>query len=207
MTPDPAWGQISISLSPRLSPRNLLVRRFVHLFVGSMQFAAVCLPDEPAAAADNWVVPDVSPEVEAGGDAEGAWYPTLAVLTGNTSRERGLRLWGLTLGMTMCATLLSSPPLPPKRRGLTLPHLLRLPPCSDLIGLMQLPPIDEPETAFKSALPYTVPSSFGDDPPYAVGSKRGEKSRGGKDVGRSGLNAGLECVAGCPRVPTSSARC
>lgn len=101
MTPDPAWGQISISLSPRLSPRNLLVRRFIHLFVGSMQFAAICLPDEPTAMAEGWHVPNVSPEVEAGGDAEGAWYPTIAVLTGNTKTERGLRLWGLTLGMTM----------------------------------------------------------------------------------------------------------
>jgi hypothetical protein len=81
-----------------------------------MQFVAICLPDEPTAAADGWVVPDVSPEVEAGGDAEGAWYPTLAVLRGKTSTERGLRLWGLTLGMTMCvdrvAQSRSSSPVP-----------------------------------------------------------------------------------------------
>ncbi|KAL7408985.1 hypothetical protein BDY24DRAFT_404767 [Mrakia frigida] len=105
LVPPITWSTISISLSPRIA-RNVFIRRFVHLWVGSMQFSAISLPDTPTATAAGWK-PDasLSPEVEAGGDA--SWLPFDLPWTQRSTP--GLRLWGLTLGMTLDLTSLFQP--------------------------------------------------------------------------------------------------
>ena len=117
VVPPITWATISISLSPRLSPRNVLIRRIIHLFVGSMQFNAIALPDTPTATAPGFV-PDftLSPEIAAGGDA--SWLP--GAPWGRKRVEKGLRLWGLTLGMYCLPVLLPSAPRSSSRFYLSL---------------------------------------------------------------------------------------
>lgn len=64
--------------------------------VGNMKFGAVLLPDEPDAIAEGWV-PEFA-ERDDGGDDYGS-SGTIGGGSGNKPRQ--LRLWGLTLGMTL----------------------------------------------------------------------------------------------------------
>lgn len=68
-------------------------------------------------------------------------------------------------------------------------------PRSDLVSLMQLPPIDAPEPVFKSLLPYTVPSTFGEDAPRPTSTREFRRgAKGSQRKGATGLNAGLVYV-------------
>ncbi|CED83272.1 ATP-dependent RNA helicase pitchoune [Phaffia rhodozyma] len=185
LLPPSQWAVISISLSPRLSPRNMLVRRFIHLFVGSMQYGAIALPDKPSATAEGWVRDDVSPEVEAGGED---WTQTVGTFEhwfgvgkkkARGERETGLRLWGLTLGMTLefLSFLIPSSSLTPPDSPAFSPTLKTLP------------------------LPFTVISSF-EDPKSGIErqdirpesypvNKRNEKQLNSRV---RGLNPGLSAV-------------
>ncbi|WVF66452.1 hypothetical protein IAT40_001192 [Kwoniella sp. CBS 6097] len=84
------WSQIEIDISTRLSPRNQLVRWCLRNLIGKMQFGCVLLPDEPEHLAEGFD-PNFEFEepLEGGG---GSW---------TVNGRRQLRLWGLTLGMTL----------------------------------------------------------------------------------------------------------
>ncbi|KAM0786375.1 hypothetical protein ACM66B_001843 [Microbotryomycetes sp. NB124-2] len=86
LTPPQAhYGQVSIDISTRLAPRNMLARYALKMLVGSMNFTCILLPNEPIAVGN---MPPRPPKGE---------LPEL-------------KLWGLTLGMTL--DLLSSMKLP-----------------------------------------------------------------------------------------------
>ncbi|KAK4050304.1 hypothetical protein OIV83_003625 [Microbotryomycetes sp. JL201] len=83
--PQAQYGNVSIDISTRLAPRNMLARFALKMLVGSMNFTCILLPNEPIA------VGNMPPRPPKGHLPE-------------------LKLWGLTLGMTL--DLLSSMKLP-----------------------------------------------------------------------------------------------
>ncbi|KLT40136.1 hypothetical protein CC85DRAFT_287844 [Cutaneotrichosporon oleaginosum] len=86
------WSYIDIDISTRLSPRNQLVRWALRGLVGKMQFGCILLPDEPDFVAEGF---DMSMEFEEPPEGgSGTWYDA-------SSGKRLLRLWGLSLGMSL----------------------------------------------------------------------------------------------------------
>ncbi|ORY25179.1 hypothetical protein BCR39DRAFT_471642 [Naematelia encephala] len=86
------WSQIEIDISTRLSPRNSFIRWALRGLVGKMQFGCVLLPDEPDHVAEGFNLDMEFEEPAEGGS--GSWYDKKA-------GRRMLRLWGLSLGMTL----------------------------------------------------------------------------------------------------------
>ncbi len=86
------WSYIDIDISTRLSPRNQLVRWALRGLVGKMQFGCILLPDEPDYVAEGF---DMSMEFEEPPEGgSGTWFDA-------ASGQRLLRLWGLSLGMSL----------------------------------------------------------------------------------------------------------
>lgn len=173
-----------------MAPRNHLLRQFIHLFVGSMQFPAISLPDDPAASAEGWLGPSVGvpPEVEAGGDA--SWWPRLPW---EKPSEPGLRLWGISLSITLdLVSLISHPRSTPPETTTTL----------GAEGMDA--PQASPNSSGTAAAVFSVPSSFvlGDGGraqsfpggyPAEAAAKRAAKrkrERGAEKKPGRGLNAG-----------------
>ncbi|GAA5913973.1 hypothetical protein JCM5296_006716 [Sporobolomyces johnsonii] len=88
-SPAARYGSVEIDIASRLAPRNRVARAALQMLVGKMYFKCILLPNDPVAVGQ--LQPDVPP---------GAELPDL-------------RLWGLTLGMTLDLlshmTLSSSP--------------------------------------------------------------------------------------------------
>lgn len=169
-------SSISISLAPRLSPRNVLIRRFIHLFVGSMRFTAISLPDEPTAIAEGYEKGSDLPEVEAGGD-----HPNWLSLAFGQKSVPGLRLWGLTLGMTLdLISLLNLPTPSPTSSAVTSSSALSTEPSP--LSASPIPsPLPSPSASSDRPPPVMVSSSFAEDsfpggyprPTDAAGMKSG----------------------------------
>lgn len=83
------WGDVEIDISSRLSPRNKLIRVLLRGLVGGMKFTSLLLPDEPSC-----ISPEYLPEFE---DLTRDGSGTIMGKNG----QRRLRLWGLTLGMSL----------------------------------------------------------------------------------------------------------
>ncbi|SNX87330.1 uncharacterized protein MEPE_06040 [Melanopsichium pennsylvanicum] len=99
-TPRPKWGTTSVDISSRLAPKSPLVRWILRALVGKMDFKCVLLPNEPVAVAEY------DDEVDEGAIADasnfGAEKAGSHVARVEESHVRSeLRLWGLTLGMTL----------------------------------------------------------------------------------------------------------
>lgn len=86
------WSHIDIDISTRLSPRNRFIRWALRQLVGKMQFGCVLLPDEPDHIAEGFDNTLEFADPPDGGS--GSWYDKAA-------GKRRLRLWGLSLGMTL----------------------------------------------------------------------------------------------------------
>lgn len=85
MPPQAAWGDIPVDLGSRLAARSGLLRAVLRLLIGHMHFRCILLPNDPAAAA--------SPS------APGS--PLASAPSASTHDQGDLKLWGLTLGMTL----------------------------------------------------------------------------------------------------------
>ncbi|OCF71245.1 hypothetical protein I204_08198 [Kwoniella mangroviensis CBS 8886] len=83
------WSHVEIDIGSRLSPRNRFVRWCLRNLIGKMQFGCVILPDEPETVAEGFNPLDEFDDIPEG---SGSWL---------NDGERHLRLWGLTLGMTL----------------------------------------------------------------------------------------------------------
>ncbi|EPQ27511.1 uncharacterized protein PFL1_05049 [Pseudozyma flocculosa PF-1] len=105
-TPSPKWGTESVDISSRLAPKSPLVRWMLRALVGKMDFKCVLLPNEPVAVAEY----DEEEEELARAEAQG--YNSRAQHDGQAGAKIAqaeyespdrpeLRLWGLTLGMTL----------------------------------------------------------------------------------------------------------
>ncbi|KAK4683727.1 hypothetical protein P7C73_g6503, partial [Tremellales sp. Uapishka_1] len=98
------WSHIEIDISTRLSPRNKLARWALRRLVGKMQFGCVLLPDEPDYVAEGFDVNDEFEDPPEGGS--GSWW-------NHDEGKRMLRLWGLTLGMSLDLLAHLPSPSPP----------------------------------------------------------------------------------------------
>ncbi|KAK8845418.1 hypothetical protein IAR55_006131 [Kwoniella newhampshirensis] len=135
------WSQIEIDIGTRLSPRNQFVRWCLRNLIGKMQFGCVLLPDEPENIAEGFDPNFEFEEPLEGGS--GSW-------TNAVDGKRVLRLWGLTLGMTL--DLLAHYP------NVTPPHLVA--PRSRANSKPPSP--TTPEYVNTPRTPVTVTSSFED---------------------------------------------
>lgn len=96
-TPTPKWGVTSVDIASRLAPKSPAVRWALRVLVGKMDFRCILLPNKPIAVAetdeeDEVVSPRINPNGELIGDS----------FHGLEQGERPeLKLWGLTLGMTL----------------------------------------------------------------------------------------------------------
>ncbi|GFZ50715.1 hypothetical protein JCM24511_08473 [Saitozyma sp. JCM 24511] len=99
------WSHIEIDISTRLSPRNRFIRWALRGLVGKMEFGCVLLPDEPDHVAEGFDAEMEFEEPAEGGG--GSWI-------NKADGKRMLRLWGLSLGMTLdlLAHLPSATPAP-----------------------------------------------------------------------------------------------
>ncbi|TKY85441.1 hypothetical protein EX895_005603 [Sporisorium graminicola] len=100
-TPKPKWGTTSVDISSRLAPKSPLVRWVLRALVGKMDFKCILLPNDPVAVAEY----DENDE-EAGLLVDASNYGTEKAGSYIARVEEGkarpeLRLWGLTLGMTL----------------------------------------------------------------------------------------------------------
>ncbi|KAJ9098706.1 hypothetical protein QFC21_004354 [Naganishia friedmannii] len=134
--PKAQWSNVQIDISSRLSPRNKLVRLILRGLVGNMNFGCVLLPDDPEVIADGF-----NPEFLEDRTAQGG-----GTIYGPDGR-RQLRLWGLTLGMTL--DLLAHLP-----QDGTIPVVRRMSLMEDEKERYDVPVGFEPRT------PVTVTSSF-----------------------------------------------
>ncbi|GAA5852103.1 hypothetical protein JCM9279_005058 [Rhodotorula babjevae] len=75
--PAAKYGSVPIDIATRLAPRNKVARWILHMLVGQMDFKCILLPNDPVAVGQQ--LPPLPP----GGKAP------------------ELKLWGLTLGMTL----------------------------------------------------------------------------------------------------------
>ena len=135
----PRWSSVSVDASSRLAPRHSTVLRLlVRLLVGSMKFPAILIPSSlpPApfpCAADEKVIDAKRAHVEAAGSAPSSLQRQRSFqLRPRFGRDGGggggvLKLWGLSLGMTL--DLLAHRAPPEVRRGGA--GALLLPPDAD----------------------------------------------------------------------------
>lgn len=75
-TPEPIWSNVTVDVASRLAPRHSWIKILVRILVGSMQFSAIVL-DRPLEREKR------------------------RASSRTTSRPGELKLWGLTLGMTL----------------------------------------------------------------------------------------------------------
>ncbi|KAL9933324.1 hypothetical protein V8E36_008042 [Tilletia maclaganii] len=102
-TPKPRWGLTSVDIASRLAPKSPAVRWVLRALVGKMDFRCVLLPNRPIATANQ------DGELEEHGNEQyppGERYPNPSaashLLLGTDAPSKAeLRLWGLTLGMTL----------------------------------------------------------------------------------------------------------
>lgn len=102
-TPSPRWGITSVDIASRLAPKSPAVRWALRALVGKMDFRCILLPNMPIAVAAGLEEEEedansmtMSPTVrrEKGLD-------DLETAVGENGQRPELRLWGLTLGMTL----------------------------------------------------------------------------------------------------------
>lgn len=98
-TPKPKWGVTSVDIASRLAPKSPAVRWSLRALVGKMDFRCILLPNRPIAVADS----DEDGNEEG---HQGLAGPHQGDITGPADTAAGserpeLKLWGLTLGMTL----------------------------------------------------------------------------------------------------------
>jgi hypothetical protein len=137
VTSKPAWSNVTVDISSRLAPKDSILRTLVQLLVGTMRFDAIVLDSEPSTTRnkekDGWGFGQDGLTKKKKG-RNGSNFVALEASnekyepeSGNTARQRRrgakggddngdeLRLWGLTLGMTM--DLMNHMKLPAFRSG------------------------------------------------------------------------------------------
>lgn len=95
-TPKPSWGSTSVDIASRLAPKSPAVRWALRVLVGKMDFRCILLPNKPIAIAegqeDEEDMGNLSPTLQREKGFEAL---------GEDGERPELKLWGLTLGMTL----------------------------------------------------------------------------------------------------------
>lgn len=124
----PKWSTVTVDAASRLAPKHsAFLRILVRVFIGSMQFPAIVLPPTSPTVAKN----------EKGEKSESSKLRDGLAEKGIPTRSLAqLKLWGLSLGMTLdlMSYMILSPPTEPTRDGTESPTA-----SSPLSQVMQLP--------------------------------------------------------------------
>ncbi|PWN29451.1 hypothetical protein BDZ90DRAFT_213714, partial [Jaminaea rosea] len=102
-TPAPKWGVVSIDISTRLAPKSRGIRMLLQGLLGKMDFRCILLPNEPWAVAgeEGETETPSSEEVGPNGEKARAGAAAMTTLPWEDESKMELKLWGLTLGMTI----------------------------------------------------------------------------------------------------------
>ncbi|KAI0757344.1 hypothetical protein C8Q80DRAFT_1133148 [Daedaleopsis nitida] len=114
----PRWSSVSVDASARLAPRHsTILRVLVRLLVGSMKFPAILIPSSVFVDATDEKVLDVKrAQVESAGSPPPMMKKQRSFqLRPRHGSDETLKLWGLSLGMTL--DLLAHMAPPEARRG------------------------------------------------------------------------------------------
>ncbi|CAO1618336.1 unnamed protein product [Sympodiomycopsis kandeliae] len=131
-TPEPKWGRVSIDISTRLAPKSTGIRWALKGLLGKMDFRCVLLPNDPWAIADDDPSDDASSISSSALDRRTTGVKVKAPTKEEETSE--LKLWGLTLGMTIdLLAHMSTAPSPsgdttPTTPSITLQSMLNTPP-------------------------------------------------------------------------------
>ncbi|RDX56236.1 hypothetical protein OH76DRAFT_1452295 [Lentinus brumalis] len=98
----PRWSSVSVDASSRLAPRHsTILRLLVRLLVGSMKFPAILIPSSPmsvtADTPDEKTLDVKRAQLETAGSAP----PSMKRQRSRYAPDETLKLWGLSLGMTL----------------------------------------------------------------------------------------------------------
>ena len=184
--PGPLWSTVTVDAASRLAPRHsTALRLLMRALVGSMQFPALVLapptaPLDPDASPEKEPLPRGSLEVESGT----ALLPYRAALHRHPHHPQALKLWGLSLGMTLDLLAYMAPapgaPLTPWD-------------ADALMGVSGLP------LGADEDLDYDVWSASGNGNGADAGGMRRRKSGRGGRRGRGRINAPPSLTAVFPR--------
>ncbi|KIM26619.1 hypothetical protein M408DRAFT_330554 [Serendipita vermifera MAFF 305830] len=136
VTSKPAWSNVTVDISSRLAPKDSVLRTLVQLLVGTMRFDAIVLnsTEQPNVNKDGWTFGQdglTKKKIKKNGsnfvalEASNEKYEPANVNAlprrrrGSDDYEDELRLWGLTLGMTM--DLMSHMKMPFQPSGMSSP--------------------------------------------------------------------------------------
>jgi len=101
----PLWSTVTVDTASRLAPKHSRVLRpLMHILVGSMQFPALVLSNTVLATAESLDDKRLRRSLEAeAGALNPALHPASATLYPriNGDEHHALKLWGLSLGMTL----------------------------------------------------------------------------------------------------------
>lgn len=139
----PKWTTVTVDAASRVAPKHsAILRVLVRLFIGSMRFPAIFLPSEQV----------VQEKVNGTGNGNGKEHQHPAPI------KKNLKLWGLSLGMTldlMSYMILPNPSPPPSLSST--PKVATPTPSSPLSGEMHLPRQQTPSD-FPFRMEYVAPS-------------------------------------------------
>lgn len=97
VTTRPTWSTVTVDISSRLAPRHALTRSIIRLLLGKMTFDAIVLNDDESVN-KNWAIKRRRTAGLDWGLLDGPEQTRKRV---EGTEEEELRLWGLTLGMTL----------------------------------------------------------------------------------------------------------
>lgn len=90
LSPHPTWSFVTVDISSRLAPRHNILRTAVRLLVGNMRFRALVLTRDDLEEFDDLHRANSNGMVKRGYQSRNG-----------DGRAEELRVWGLTLGMTL----------------------------------------------------------------------------------------------------------
>ncbi|PVF96388.1 hypothetical protein CPB86DRAFT_787013 [Serendipita vermifera] len=102
----PAWSTVDVDISSRLAPRDSIVRSLVQLLVGSMRFDAIVLNGRGHSSNSKGLIREGYKKREGFNfvtieSSNERYDPSKKEKRQTDKDDEDLRLWGLTLGMTM----------------------------------------------------------------------------------------------------------
>jgi hypothetical protein len=119
----PKWSTVTVDAASRLAPKHsTALRLLVQVLVGSMEFPAIIVqPSSPPS-----VTPDGKPNID-------------ILEKGQSTRPQKLKLWGLSLGMTLDLMSYMVLPQPSSMRNNSEAHKLNSGSSSPISPMVQLP--------------------------------------------------------------------
>ncbi|KAI0080050.1 hypothetical protein K474DRAFT_1689478 [Panus rudis PR-1116 ss-1] len=112
----PKWSNVTVDASSRLAPRHSTVLRLlVRLLVGSMKFPAIVIEssyptDTASLSTDEKLIDEKRAHIEKGNQVGLQRQGSLSKLRPRHRRSEQMKLWGLSLGMTLDLLAHMAPP-------------------------------------------------------------------------------------------------